>query len=164
MTPTPSTPIEILLVEDNPGDVRLVQEAFREAALETTFHVANDGRKALDFLRACQNPESDSEETESESESEFDSPSIPDLVLLDLNLPRVDGFAVLEEMRDDPEVPSPPVLVLTSSEDAEDIAKSYKRAANAYLTKPTSPDEFASLGTAIENFWFQQAELPPVAP
>lgn len=162
MTPTPSLPIEILLVEDNPGDVRLVQEAFREAALETTFHVASDGRKALDFLRACRSSESDSEETK--SESELDSPSSPDLVLLDLNLPRVDGFAVLEEMRDDPEIPSPPVLVLTSSEDAEDIAKSYKRAANAYLTKPTSPDEFASLGTAIENFWFQQAELPPVAP
>lgn len=153
-------PVDILLVEDNPGDVRLVQEAFREASIETTFHVASDGRKALDFLRECRNSESESKE----SESDPVSPSIPDLVLLDLNLPRVDGFAVLEEMRDDPEVPSPPVLVLTSSEDAEDIAKSYKRAANAYLTKPTSPDEFASLGTAIENFWFQQAELPPVAP
>ncbi|MCU4974623.1 response regulator [Halobacteria archaeon AArc-m2/3/4] len=159
MTPTSSTPIDILLVEDNPGDVRLVQEAFREASLETTFHVASDGQKALNFLRKCRESES-----ESESDSETDLPTTPDLVLLDLNLPRVDGFAVLEEMRDDPEVSSPPVLVLTSSEDAEDIAKSYKRAANAYLTKPTSPDEFASLGTAIENFWFEQAELPPATP
>lgn len=140
------TPVDILLVEDNPGDVRLIEEAFRDTSLETQFQTATDGTDALDILRERQ---------------ESDSETYPDLLLLDLNLPRMDGFAVLEAIKDDPAYPPLPVLVLTSSEAEDDVVRSYELSANAYLTKPDGPEDFTSLGQAIERFWFEMAHLPP---
>ncbi|ELY96680.1 response regulator receiver protein [Natrialba chahannaoensis JCM 10990] len=154
------------MVEDNPGDVRLAQEAFRTVDIDTTFHTARDGDKALSFLReqVSAGAESASDtDSRSNSDSDSDSNSNPDidLVLLDLNLPRTSGFEVLEEVRSDPDLASLPVLVLTSSEATEDIARSYDLCANAYLTKPDGPGEFASLGKAVESFWMDEAMLPP---
>ncbi|MDQ2051914.1 response regulator [Natronolimnohabitans sp. A-GB9] len=148
MTDQPSEPIRILLVEDNPGDVRLVKEAFREVDVETRFHTVHDGDAALEFLYTRQQNE--------------DTPEL-DLVLLDLNLPRKSGFDVLETVESDSDLTAPPILVLTSSEATEDVARSYELCANAYLTKPTDPDEFTELGRAVEAFWFAEATLPPAA-
>ena len=141
--------MSILLVEDNPGDVRLIQEAFRTTGFEPTFHTAVDGDAALEFLQ--------------EGVDSTAGPSV-DLILLDLNLPRTDGFEVLTAIRDEPELTSLPVIVLTSSEAPEDIVKSYELCANAYLTKPSNPDEFAELGQAVEAFWVEEAVLPSVFP
>ena len=138
-------PVRILLVEDNPGDVRLVREAFREADVETTFHTVSDGDAALEFLRG-----------------QRDVADL-DLTLLDLNLPRTGGFEVLEEIKDDPELDAPPVIVLTSSEATEDVTRSYELCANAYLTKPSDPAEFAELGRAVEAFWFNDATVLPAS-
>jgi len=142
-----SESVSILLVEDNPGDVRLIQEAFRAAGFEPTFHTVVDGDAALEFLR--------------EHVCDTSGPSI-DLMLLDLNLPRTDGFDVLEAIKDEQELMSLPVIVLTSSEAAEDIRKSYELCANAYLTKPSDPAEFVALGRAVEEFWINEATLPSV--
>lgn len=133
---------DILLVEDNPGDVRLTQEAFREAEFTVKLHVAADGIEAIDFLRGEESP-------------------CPDLVLLDLNLPRKDGFDVLEVIRDDPQLEQLPVLVLTSSAAREDVVASYEQQANAFLTKPDSPQSFTELVEAVEEFWMENARLPP---
>ena len=139
--------MSILLVEDNPGDVRLIQEAFKTAGFETEFHTVTDGDAALEFLR--------------EQVLTPDGADI-DLMLLDLNLPRTGGFEVLEVIMDEQKLTSLPVIVLTSSEATEDIVKSYELCANAYLTKPSDPDEFAELGHAVEAFWINEATLPPV--
>ncbi|ELY85883.1 response regulator [Natrinema altunense] len=148
MPPSHSTgPGSLLLVEDNPGDVRLVEEAFKSVGFDTTFHAVSDGDAALEFLR--------------ERAATAAGPDI-DLVLLDLNLPGTDGFEVLETIRDDPDLASLPVLVLSSSAATEDVVRSYELAANAYLTKPTAPSEFADIGRAVEAFWFDEATLPPV--
>jgi len=140
-----SEPVTILLVEDNPGDVRLIREAFKSAGFATTFHTVTDGDAALEFLR---------EQAAVESGPDLD------LMLLDLNLPRTSGFDVLEEIKDDPTLASLPVLVLTSSEATEDIVRSYELCANAYLTKPTDPGEFVDIGRAVESFWINEATLP----
>lgn len=139
-------PVEILLVEDNPGDVRLTQEAFSAANFETTLHTATTGSEALQFLR-----------------DSFDDDSGPtlDFILLDLNLPQMDGFEVLEEIRDHEELALIPVLILTSSKAEADIIKSYERSVNAYLTKPSDHDEFVALAQAVEEFWVDTAQLPP---
>ncbi|AFO56134.1 MULTISPECIES: response regulator [Natrinema] len=148
MPPSLSTgPGSLLLVEDNPGDVRLIEEAFKSAGFDTTFHAIPDGDAALEFLQ--------------ERAATASGPDI-DLVLLDLNLPGTDGFEVLETIRDDPNLASLPVLVLSSSAATEDIVRSYELAANAYLTKPTDPSEFADIWRAVEAFWFDEATLPPV--
>ncbi|ELY59090.1 response regulator [Natronolimnohabitans innermongolicus] len=143
---TPSEPVDILLVEDNPGDVRLTKEAFKSIDSETEFHTVTDGEEATRYFDVC---ETDIEGTN------------PDLILLDLNLPRVDGFRILEILRSELDYPPPPILVLSSSETEEDITESYDRAANAYLTKPDTPDEFDSLAQAIEDFWIESARHPP---
>ncbi len=143
---TPSEPVDILLVEDNPGDVRLTKEAFKSVDSETEFHTVTDGEEATRYFDVC---ETDTEGTD------------PDLILLDLNLPRVDGFRILEILRNKLDYPPPPILVLSSSETEEDIIESYERAANAYLTKPDTPDEFDSLAQAIEDFWIESARHPP---
>ncbi|MXV64305.1 response regulator [Natronorubrum sp. JWXQ-INN-674] len=148
MTSRLEEPIEILLVEDNPGDVRLTEEAFKELPSETTIHVATDGDEALEFL--------------SGKRSDDASASLPDLVLLDLNLPRMGGLEFLDTIQDDPKLTRMPVLVLTSSNAIEDVLESYELAANAYLTKPTDPDEYASMVEAVADFWFQRAALPPM--
>lgn len=141
-----SEAVDILLVEDNPGDVRLTKEAFKATDIETVFHTVVDGHEAIEFL--CQR-------------GAYETATRPDLVLLDLNLPRKDGFDVLGKIQETPELTHLPVIVLTSSREQEDIRESYKSDANAYLTKPNSHDEFASLARIIEQFWLRKAELPP---
>ncbi|WP_408959384.1 response regulator [Natrinema sp. 74] len=139
-------PAQILLVEDNPGDVRLTKEAFKQGRIENDLHVVSDGTEALDFL--------------TQRDDYADAPR-PDLILLDLNLPGKDGEDVLEELKDDPALRSIPVIVLTSSRAEEDVVKSYELHANAYLTKPVDPDEFIETVRAFEKFWFSVVRLPP---
>ena len=140
-------PVDVLLVEDNPGDARLVQEAFKSAAVTVTVQVVADGDVAIGHLTDA---------------LEDESTPYPDLVLLDLNLPRVDGFDVLDEIRTHADLAGLPIIVLTSSQAQEDVTKSYELAANAYLTKPTGPDAFDELVEALEEFWFESAQLPPI--
>ncbi len=143
---TPTEPVDILLVEDNPGDVRLTQEAFKSIDSEIEFHTVADGEEATRYFDVCG---TDTERID------------PDLVLLDLNLPRIDGFRILEILKEELDYPPPPILVLSSSETEADIVESYERAANAYLTKPDTPDEFDTLAQAIEDFWIDSARHPP---
>ena len=138
-------PVEILLAEDNPGDVTLTRKALKEGKLANNLHVATDGVEALEFLR---------------QEDEYADVPRPDLVLLDLNMPRKDGKAVLESMQADEGLRRIPVVVLTSSESEADIARSYELNANAYLTKPVDFDGFVEIVDRIESFWFQVVKLP----
>ena len=139
-------PAQILLVEDNPGDVRLTKEAFKQGRIENDLHVVTDGHEALEFLT---------------QRGEHEDAPRPDLILLDLNLPRKNGEEVLEELKDEPDLRSIPVIVLTSSRAEEDVVKSYELHANAYLTKPVDPDEFIETVKAFEKFWFCVVRLPP---
>lgn len=143
--PRHGEPVNILLVEDNPGDVRLTEEAFEEGRIANMLHVVTDGEAALDFIF---------------QRGEYESAPRPDFVLLDLNLPRVGGMEVLEQIKEDPELRTIPVIILTSSETEEDVVKSYERYTNAYLTKPISPDEFISLVRSFEDFWLSIVTLP----
>jgi CheY-like chemotaxis protein len=145
--PRSDEPLKILLVEDNPGDVRLTQEAFKTTERETTLRILTTGDDAVDFLTP---------------RGSHEMSTRPDLVLLDLNLPGKDGCEVLETIRNTSTIHHLPVIMLTSSTADEDIAKCYTACANAYLTKPTDPDEFAEVVDAIEQFWFEQVQLPPV--
>lgn len=139
-------PIDILLVEDNPADVRLTELALGEVGLTNTLHVVEDGREALAFLRR---------------EPEYADAVRPDLVLLDLDLPRVHGTEVLEALNEDDDLRRLPVIVLTSSTADEDIAASYERHANAYVEKPVDMDEFVGVARVIEEFWLSTVKLPP---
>lgn len=136
---------EILLVEDNPGDVRLIEEAFHEGKIANTLHHASDGKEALDFVL---------------QRGEYADANEPDIVLLDLDLPKIDGEEVLAEIKDDPELHRIPVVVLTGSEVQRDIVKSYDLDANAYLTKPVDSDEFIELIRSFDHFWLSLACLP----
>lgn len=138
-------PIQVLLVEDSPGDVRLTQEAFREANITIKLHVAPDGVEAMEFLR--------------NEGSHAESPR-PDLILLDLNLPRMDGREVLALIKADADLKSIPTVILTTSEAEADIAKSYDLQANCYLSKPVQLDSFESLVKSINDFWLTRAKLP----
>ena len=138
--------IDVLLVEDNPGDIRLTREAFKSAEQEIALQSVTNGDDAVEFLRESADNE------------------LPDLSLLDLNLPGRDGCEILEVIRDDPRLKPLPVLMLTSSEAEEDVARCYDARANAYLTKPTDPAEFISLLDVFEGFWVEQARLPPIPP
>ena len=149
MSEHPEEPIEILLVEDNPGDVRLIQEAFKELETDVTLCAVTDGDEALEILATRRSDE---------------TASVPDLILLDLNLPRMGGLEFLEAIQEDAGFARLPVLVLTSSNACEDILESYELAANAYLTKPTDPAEFTSMVETVAEFWFKRAALPPMAP
>jgi len=140
--------LDILLVEDNPGDARLTQEAFKEIDCETTIHIVTNGDDALKFLT---------------QQGAYESASLPDFVLLDLNLPGKDGCDVLEAIRNDSQLRPLPVIMLTSSGASEDIARCYNARANAYLTKPTDPAEFIMLAEAVERFWFKRVQLPPIS-
>ncbi|WP_159901447.1 response regulator [Salinirussus salinus] len=139
-------PIEILLAEDNPGDVRLTEKALERGKIVNNLHVTENGVEAMRFLRR---------------EGEYAGEPQPDLVLLDLNMPRKDGREVLEEMRGDPELRRIPVVVLTSSEAEEDVVKSYELSANAYLTKPVDFEGFVDIIERIEEFWFSVVKMPP---
>lgn len=140
-----TSPIEILLVEDNPGDVVLVREAFAEAHIANTLHVAKDGEEAMRYLR---------------KEANHAEARRPDLVILDLNLPRKDGREVLADVKGDPDLRSIPVIVMTSSSAEEDIVRSYDLHANAYVTKPLDIDQFLIAVRRIEDFWLQLVRLP----
>lgn len=139
-------PIEILLVEDNPGDVRLTKEALKQGDVLNNLHVVKDGVEAMAFLRR---------------EGEYEDTSQPDLILLDLNLPRMDGTEVLKEIGEDRELRRIPVVVLTSSEAEEDIVRSYELHANAYITKPVDIDQFIEVAQNLESFWLSIVKLPP---
>lgn len=138
-------PIEILLVEDNPGDIRLTQEILREAKVYNQLHVVYDGDQALQFLR---------------QQSPYESAPRPDLVLLDLNLPRRDGREVLAEIKDDERLRLIPVVVLTTSNAEQDILRSYSLHANCYVNKPVDLDQFIRVISAIEEFWLSIVRLP----
>lgn len=143
---SPEVSFDILLVEDNPGDVRLVEEAFKSAGSETTLHTISNGTTAIELIRNNRNT----------------LPFLPDIALVDLNLPGKDGCEVLKAIRDDPRLGNIPVIMLTSSKTSEDIERCYNAAANAYLTKPADPDEFISQVEEIERFWLKNAQLPPI--
>ncbi len=138
-------PIEILLVEDNPGDVRLTTEAFKDGKVHNNLNVVGDGVEALAFLRR---------------EGKYSNAVRPDLVLLDLNLPRKDGRQVLEEIKADPKLRRIPVVILTTSQAEEDILKAYNYNANCYINKPIGFDEFMKVVQSIENFWLTIVKLP----
>lgn len=140
-----SVPIEVLLVEDNPGDVRLTREALIEGKVRNNLSVVPDGVEALAFLRR---------------EGRYAEAARPDVILLDLNLPRKDGREVLEEIKADPALRSIPVVVLTSSEAERDIARAYALHANCYITKPVDLDQFITVVKSIEDFWFTIVKLP----
>lgn len=139
------TPIEILLVEDSPGDVRLTKEALRDAKVKNVLHVASDGLEAISFLS---------------QEGEFVGAPRPDLILLDLNLPKKSGRQVLEEIKQDPDLKSIPVVILTTSAAEEDILRSYQLHANCYITKPVDLDQFLKVVKTIDNFWLAIVNLP----
>lgn len=140
-----SEKIDILLVEDNPGDIRLTKEAFRECETNCRIHVTRDGEEAMDFVY---------------QRGTYADADRPDLILLDLNLPNMDGSKLLTEITEDPDVRRIPVIILTSSASDEDISNAYAHCTNAYLIKPVDPTEFVSLARTIEEFWFSLAELP----
>jgi CheY-like chemotaxis protein len=137
--------IEVLLVEDSPGDVRLTREAFRDADVSIRLHVASDGVDAMAFLRR--------------QDEHIHAPR-PDLILLDLNLPRMDGREVLAQVKEDPNLKTIPTVILTTSAAEADIMKSYELQANAYLSKPVQLDAFESLVNSIKDFWLTRVKLP----
>lgn len=136
---------DILLVEDNPGDVRLTREAFDEAQVENDLYHVSRGSEALDYLY---------------QRAEHADADRPGIVLLDLNLPGMNGVEVLNRVKDTPELREIPVVVLSSSESQEDIEQCYEEHANAYLTKPLDADEFVDIARTVRNFWIEVAELP----
>lgn len=138
-------PINILLVEDNPGDVELTQDALRRSKVATRVSVVNDGDDAMEYLRR---------------QNSYQDESIPDLVLLDLNLPKKDGMEVLKEMREDPCLRHIPVVILTTSEAERDILASYKLGANCFISKPVDLNEFRKVVESIDDFWFTIVKLP----
>ena len=138
-------PIDILLVEDSPSDAKLTAKTFGKAKVMNTLHIVEDGVEAIDFLR---------------QRGAYPTVPRPDLVLLDLNLPKKDGRKVLAEMKSDPALSSIPVVVLTTSEAEEDIARSYALKANCYITKPVTLKQFVRVVESIEDFWLTVVKLP----
>ena len=137
--------IEILLVEDSPGDVRLTQEALREGKVRNNLHVVTDGGEALAFLRR---------------EGRYGAEPRPDVVLLDLNLPKKDGREVLAEIKEDDSLRRIPVVILTTSQDERDVLRAYDLHANCYITKPVDLDRFITVIQSIESFWLTIVTLP----
>ncbi len=139
-------PVEILLVEDNPGDVRLIVEALKDGKVLNKLSVVNDGAEALAFL--CR-------------EGRYTNAPRPDIILLDLNLPKKKGIEVLAEIKSDPDLKRIPVVILTASSAEKDILNSYNLNANCYITKPVSLDQFIEVMKCIETFWLTIVKLPP---
>lgn len=137
--------VNILLVEDNPGDVRLTREALKEGKIINSLHVATDGVEALQFLR---------------HEGKFARSPHPDIILLDLNLPKMDGREVLAKIKSDPNLRRIPVVILTTSKAEEDIIKTYDLHANCYITKPVDLEQFLTVVRSVEEFWFTIVKLP----
>ena len=138
-------PINILLVEDNPGDVRLVREGLKESKVSNEMAVATDGEEATLYLKR---------------QGKYAGVPLPDLILLDLNLPKKNGKEVLADIKSDPELRSIPVIVLTSSQAAQDVAQSYDNHVNCYIVKPVGFDEFLKIVNNIRDFWFMIVKLP----
>ena len=145
LTHEEAPPVEILLVEDNPGDYRLTQEALREGKVYNNLHWAQDGVEAIDFLRR---------------RGKYSGVPRPDIVLLDLNLPKKDGRQVLSEIKGDEELRSIPVVILTTSQAEEDVLRSYDLHANCYVTKPVDLEKFITVIQSIDRFWLTIATLP----
>ncbi|QLE54699.1 response regulator [Nostoc sp. TCL26-01] len=139
-------PIEVLLVEDNPGDAQLTRIALEDSKISVNLNVVEDGVEAMAFLR---------------KQEKYVSVPHPDIILLDLNLPRKDGREVLAEIKTDDYLKRIPVVVLTTSQAEEDILRAYNLAANCYITKPVDFDQFVKIVQSIENFWFAIVKLPP---
>ncbi|MBD6616525.1 response regulator [Komarekiella sp. 'clone 1'] len=139
-------PIEVLLVEDNPGDAQLTRIALEDSKISIHLNVVEDGVEAMAFLR---------------KQEKYATAAHPDIVLLDLNLPKKDGREVLAEIKTDINLKRIPVVVLTTSQAEEDILKAYNLAANCYITKPVDFDQFVKIVQSIENFWFAIVKLPP---
>ena len=139
-------PVEVLLVEDDPGDVLLTEETLLGSKIRTNLHVVGDGVEALAFLR---------------KEGAYAAVPRPDLILLDLNMPRKDGREVLADIKEDSDLKTIPVAVLTTSSQDEDILKSYQLHANCYITKPVGLEQFATVVQSLEDFWFAIVRLPP---
>jgi len=139
-------PVEILLVEDNPGDVRLTQEALKESKICNHLSVVTDGVEAVEYLRR---------------EGRFAQAVRPDLILLDLNLPRKNGREVLAEIKEDQDLRRIPVVILTISQDEEDVFKAYNLHANCYVNKPLDLNRFLKVVQSIEDFWLTIVKLPP---
>jgi CheY-like chemotaxis protein len=140
-----SAPIRVLLVEDNPGDADLTKETLESGKLHLQIEVVNDGAKAIDYLLG---------------RPPYEARVIPDLILLDLNLPRVDGRGVLAAARAEEALRAIPVVILTSSDAEQDIVKSYELGANCYVTKPVGIDAFQQIVRSVESFWFTVVRLP----
>jgi chemotaxis family two-component system response regulator Rcp1 len=136
---------EVLLVEDSPGDVRLTREAFKDAKVRINLHVASDGAEAMAFLRR---------------EGKYADVPRPDLVLLDLNLPKKSGREVLEEIKEDPILMSIPIVILTTSASEQDVLRSYLLHANCFITKPVDLTGFLTVVKSIDNFWLSVVKLP----
>lgn len=139
------TPIQVLMVEDNPDDVLLTREALKDAKVHCNLHVVEDGVQALEFLK---------------KRGEFADSPRPDIILLDLNLPRKDGREVLADIKSDETLRMIPVVVLTTSESPDDIARAYNSHVNCYITKPVDFDQFIKVVRSIEDFWFTVVKLP----
>lgn len=146
MTARQPEPVELLLAEDNPGDVKLTRKGLQEGGLRNNLHVVNDGVEAMKYLR---------------QEGEYADEPRPDLVLLDLEMPRMDGWEVMDEMNEADELSRIPVVVLTSSDAETDIVKSYEKQANAYITKPVDYEGFRKIANSLEEFWLELVKLPP---
>src|ERR1700675_4200161 len=140
-----ATAIEVLLVEDSPGDVRLTREAFKDGKVLINLHVAPDGKEAMSYLRR---------------EGEHANASRPDLILLDLNMPKKDGREVLEEIKESPALKTIPVVILTTSASEADILRSYQLHANCYITKPVGLVGFLEVVKSIDGFWLSVVKLP----
>ena len=143
---TTTCAVSVLLVEDNPGDVRLTVEALKENKFHVNLDVTRDGMEALEFLR---------------QQGQYADARRPDLILLDLNLPRKDGREVLAEIKSDPDLQRIPVVILTTSQAEEDIVRTYNLHANCYVTKPVDLDQFIRVVKSIEEFWLTIVRLPP---
>jgi CheY-like chemotaxis protein len=139
-------PIDILLVEDNPGDARLASEALKDSKMNNELFMVDDGEKAMSFLR---------------KQGKYKDVPRPDLILLDLNLPKKDGREVLEEIKQDEDLKRIPVVILTISKSEEDIVKSYNLHANCYITKPIDLNQFMKVVKSIDDFWLSIVKLPP---
>lgn len=137
--------VEILLVEDNPGDIRLIVEVLKEGKIQNHLSVVEDGEQALAYLRRV---------------GKYNNVIVPDIILLDLNLPKIDGHGVLEAIKEDHLLKHIPVIVLTTSEADQDILKAYDRHANCYITKPVNLEQFLTVIKSIENFWLTIVKLP----
>jgi chemotaxis family two-component system response regulator Rcp1 len=146
ITDTLARPIDILLVEDNPGDVRLTRELLQESKVRNKLTVVDNGEDALVFLRRG---------------AKYPDASLPDLILLDLNLPSKNGSEVLAAIKSDPELKRIPVVILTSSKAEEDIARTYDLHANCYISKPVGLEQFAAMVKSIDDFWLAIVRLPP---